>query len=756
MKIMMVTPYFYPKIGGLENYALNIALELHKRGNEVFIVTTNHIEHIRKTETVKGLRVIRLPVTFKLSNTPFNPFWYWQLKKIIKSEKPDVINAHTPVPFISDMAVLAASKTPVALTYHNDLVKDNGLGKYLAKIFYLLFINRTLRKSDSIITTSDFYAKNSPYLSKHLNKIKIVPPGIDPQKFNNSIDASMVARKYKNDKLVLFVGNLDKTHSHKGLDVLIRSITEVRKSISNVRLLVVGKGDGVEDYRKIAKQNKVEAHVDFIGYVSDTKLPAYYAGSDVVVLPSKTNAEGFGMVLIEAQACETAVVGTKVGGIPYVIQDKKSGLLVEPDDPRDLSKAILQSMNNPSTIEYAYDYVHQNFTWSTQGEKSNRILSRLILPKVTLIHNIISPYRLPVYEEVNKQVNLTVLFCRSITKDRVWKYDLSKYTFGYEILRGFSVGPIIFNTNVLRVLLRSNFDLLMVNSDPDVAPSAIIGFVLAKIKHKKILIWSLVSNDSVHSFPNIAYSNAIIMRIVRTIFTKIILSYRKFCYRLANHYLAFTLKAESYLLSKGIDKNDITRTHQVMPLELLPEPSRKFKRGGRTFLYVGYFNKRKDVDTLIHAFKLLEDNKASLWLAGTGPTENELKKMAAIDPRIRFFGYVEGQAKADLFAKADIFVLPTLHDVWGLVVNEAIRYGLAVICSDKAEAKEIIETKSGLVFPAQNVIELSKAMTKIIENQKYLADIEEYNIQNNKVTDVTYAANGYVSSMKRALRQYQQ
>src|SRR3989338_4119208 len=108
-KLLMVTPYFYPKIGGLENYAFNISKGLKEKYNwEIVVITSNHENTGYQEETINGIKIYRLPRWFKVSNTPINPMWYWQIKDIIKKENPNVINAHSPVPFIADMAAKAA------------------------------------------------------------------------------------------------------------------------------------------------------------------------------------------------------------------------------------------------------------------------------------------------------------------------------------------------------------------------------------------------------------------------------------------------------------------------------------------------------------------------------------------------------------------------------------------------------------------------------------------------------------------------
>src|SRR3989344_5387095 len=142
MKLMVVAPYFYPKIGGMENYAYNISKGLkEKYGWDVVIVTSNHVEKKYKEENLSGMKVYRLPYWFKISNTPINPFWYFELKKIIEKEKPQVINAHTPVPFMVDISALISNKNILFITYHMGSMLKN---KFISDIFIHFYEKLTL------------------------------------------------------------------------------------------------------------------------------------------------------------------------------------------------------------------------------------------------------------------------------------------------------------------------------------------------------------------------------------------------------------------------------------------------------------------------------------------------------------------------------------------------------------------------------------------------------------------------------------
>src|SRR5258708_1087947 len=138
MKILVVIPYFYPSVGGLQNYALFISKGLQQLGHEIIIITANHTEKKYIIETNKNLKIYRLVIDWKISNTPIGFRWFGDIERIIKDEKPDVINAHTPVPYISDIAAIVAKKNniPFVLTYQNDLIKDNFFLNLMINMYY--------------------------------------------------------------------------------------------------------------------------------------------------------------------------------------------------------------------------------------------------------------------------------------------------------------------------------------------------------------------------------------------------------------------------------------------------------------------------------------------------------------------------------------------------------------------------------------------------------------------------------------------
>jgi len=374
MKILFVVPYFHPKIGGLENYTYNIAKRLAKK-EDIVIITTNHDKKEYKKE-INNLKIYRLPYLIKLSHTPINPFWYFKIKKIIALEKPDVINAHLPVTFIADLVCFINPKKTI-ITYHNDLVKSSFILGNICKLYYLLIGNYTLKKCKSIIATSDYYVENSKYLKPFKKKISIVSPGVDINIFNPQVKKGFFNSPQKK---LFFIAQLDKTHEHKGLKYLLLALRLVKQNYPQVKLFIGGRGDYLEHYKKLVKKLKLEGNVTFLGHVSNKDLPLAYRDADITIFPTYNESEGFGMVLAEANACGTPIIGSRVGGIPVVIKDGYNGLLVHPRNTQALTKAIIRLLKDEGFAKKigsnGSKIAKDNWNWDVLTKKTLKVFKK--------------------------------------------------------------------------------------------------------------------------------------------------------------------------------------------------------------------------------------------------------------------------------------------------------------------------------------------------------------------------------------------
>lgn len=382
INILLVSPYFYPEVGGAENYVYNVSKKLVEMGHNVTVLCSHEKG---KDELIDGIHVIRLKISFRISRTPVSLGLLKYMQNLIKKCNFDIINVNLSVPFFPEVAILMAKiyKIPCVLTYHNDIIREDSIMKLITTIYNGTLNKILLNSVDLIITPSPFCYNESAFLKPFNDKLIWIPPGVNIERYNNS--SLNIRDKYDipfNSKIILFVGVMSRSHSHKGVDYLIKSFKEVLEDKKDLCLVLVGEGDMVPDYKKMAQNLGVSDKVIFTGFVSEDELIGYYNSSDMVILPSTTVQEGFGMVLIEGNACRKPVIGSRIGGIQYVIENGKTGLLVPPKDSQYLARAIIRILNDEDFSKRMGDngrkLVEDKYTWDKAAKLTENVFKELI------------------------------------------------------------------------------------------------------------------------------------------------------------------------------------------------------------------------------------------------------------------------------------------------------------------------------------------------------------------------------------------
>jgi len=314
---------------------------------DVAVVCSGQTDAI-ETEDRDGMMIYRIPTRFTLMNTPISARWPSMIRRIIAAEAPDIINVHMPVPYLCDLVILESKRIPSIVTYHSGSMKKRHLVTDVPiELYERTLLPMVLRRADRIICPSTFVRQT--FLGRYRAKSIAIAPGVD---------SSMFTRRERRPEQnrVMFVGNF--SYEWKGLTYLLDAID----LLPSVHLVVAGAGTPIEHER-----------TTYLGLLEGDALVLEVQSSKVLVLPSITNAESFGMVLIEAMACGVAVVGTDVGGIPYTITDEEDGLLAEPRDGPSLARAISRIIEDPQLeqrlTDRAYQKVMNGYTWQVQGPK---------------------------------------------------------------------------------------------------------------------------------------------------------------------------------------------------------------------------------------------------------------------------------------------------------------------------------------------------------------------------------------------------
>ena len=280
------------------------------------------------------------------------------IHSILKLRKMDVVHVQWPIP--NGLGAIFLKKIygiPYINTIHGEEV-------HLSKRYHLLFALRWLvNNSSKTITNSTATRKFCLEAGLDGDKIEVIPFGVDTD-FFRPLDV------YKDETIfqILSVGYLIE---RKGFEYLIRAMPLVLEKHKQARLKIVGSGPLESKLKELIYELDLGDEVEIVNNVSDEELLMIYNSSDLFVLPSivdsQGNTEGLGVVLLEAMACGLPVIGSDVGGIPDIIEDNKTGIMISEKDISGISGAILKLIENENYLEklsiQGYDIVRDRFSW---------------------------------------------------------------------------------------------------------------------------------------------------------------------------------------------------------------------------------------------------------------------------------------------------------------------------------------------------------------------------------------------------------
>jgi glycosyltransferase involved in cell wall biosynthesis len=277
----------------------------------------------------------------------------------------DIINIHGPSPSISDLALLRFTKwnrgAKVVYTHHFSL----HFGKWFADLagrIYELFFRRVAKGCDEIVTTTKEYA--APFERAGMN-VAVIPWGFDQDRFSPG------DREYSGDDAlrVLAVGQFRR---YKGMAVAVRAVV----GQPELELTLVGQGPVLSSV--LQQIPSTSTNVRHSGRVSDGDLGQAMREHDVILLPSRTRAEAFGIVLLEGMASGCVPVASSLPGVREVVGSV--GLTTKPGDEESVRKALLSLARDPEEVarlRKAALVWAETFTWERTVDAYETLFQRL-------------------------------------------------------------------------------------------------------------------------------------------------------------------------------------------------------------------------------------------------------------------------------------------------------------------------------------------------------------------------------------------
>jgi len=421
MKIYYASQSFYPHIGGVSTYLLNLCKEMVKNGNEVVEV------HLRPSgdenqDEIKGVSIFRVPKEpikseimigyskfkeavykechynknefrkpadqmegFSDFNT-VNEYFGEKIKELLEEDHADVVHIH-------DFQLLFAYKyvprgTPLILTWHIPFIEN--ISKPLSE-----FLIKNLNEYDKIIFSSPEYIEAAVNAGLPREKTELIYPIANTHLFKvMNVNKAAVREKYgipKDSKVILCVQRVDAKCGH---EQLIKAMPKILKDVPNAKLVFVG-GKSMssklskdretlnQNVHQLIKDLNLDKNIIFTGNIDYNILPELYNSSDIVALCSKN--EGFGLSVTEGMACGNPIVGTKVGGIPIQVKDNENGFLVDVGDIDTTSDRIIKILKNDKLrgrmSKKSVEIVENNFKMEIGIEKHLIVYNKVIKAK---------------------------------------------------------------------------------------------------------------------------------------------------------------------------------------------------------------------------------------------------------------------------------------------------------------------------------------------------------------------------------------
>lgn len=357
MRILHVLDHSIPLHSGYTFRTFQILSEQRKLGYQTLHVTgIKHIAPYKETETVKGFKFYRTRKNSKLlSKLPVINQWYVintlekRVEEIVKREKIDIIHAHSPV--LNGIAALRVGrKLGIPVHYEirafwEDAAVGNGNGKEGDLKYNLTKKMETyvVENVDSITTICDGLKQDLISRGIAEDKITLIPNAVDITKFSGPQAPNAELQERLNIKGMTVLGFIGSFYDYEGLDVLLDAMKPIMARVSNACLLLVGGGPMENALKSQADKLNLGDRVIFTGRVPHDRVQEYYNLVDVFVYPrKKMRLTDLVTPLkpLEAMAQHKLVAASDIGGHRELIEDGKTGMLFEPDDPLALAKKI--------------------------------------------------------------------------------------------------------------------------------------------------------------------------------------------------------------------------------------------------------------------------------------------------------------------------------------------------------------------------------------------------------------------------------
>jgi phosphatidylinositol alpha-1,6-mannosyltransferase len=383
---LLVTEVFPPLVGGSGRWYWEVYRRLPR---ESYAIAAGQHPEQEAFDRTHDLRVHRLPLRFTswalLSLKGLRGYWraYRGLGRVVKGEGVRRLHCGRCLPEGWAAWLLRRRLgVPYLCFAHGEELNIAATSRELTGM-----MRRVMAEADCLVANS----RNTERILRDewgmaAERIRLLHPGVDTGRFRPAPPDEAVRRRLGWDgrRVILTVGRLQK---RKGHDHMILALGAVRRALPDVLYAVVGEGEERQALEELVRRGGLEGHVQFLGQRDDAEMVQCYQQCDLFVLPNRQvgeDIEGFGMVLLEAQACGRPVLAGASGGTAETMRAPQTGRVVPCDGPEELTLALTRLLAQPGLLDRmgaaGRDWVVERFDWAALARQAERLFAGEVAP----------------------------------------------------------------------------------------------------------------------------------------------------------------------------------------------------------------------------------------------------------------------------------------------------------------------------------------------------------------------------------------
>lgn len=382
MRILFALTFYRPHVSGLTVLAQSLAEALAARGHEVSVIASQHDEALPREETLDGVRVVRVPVGYRLGKGLLMPgharasLGLLPPQEVVVTSLPASPSESLALPILARLG----GRAPLVVIYNCDLKLPPGLaGRALGAANFACNASAGALAALVVTHTQD-YAEHSRYLRMFAGKREVIVPAvlIDAPAAE---DVSEFRRRHapRGERLI---GVAARVAAEKGIEYLLEALPRVRAELGETKILFTGEPGGAvgegDYWRRLQPLlDDAGAACVFVGRLERRELPRFYAACDATALPSTNSTEAFGLAQLESMLSGTPVVASDLPGVRVPVRETGMGRVVPPADPASLAAALVEVMRDRAAYVRPRAEVERRFSFARMVDEYESLFERL-------------------------------------------------------------------------------------------------------------------------------------------------------------------------------------------------------------------------------------------------------------------------------------------------------------------------------------------------------------------------------------------